>query len=276
MNNWKRPSRDPSVARYVECYWLLEKEHDDIGNNYPKLNPDPAAHLILTDTQQSYQYSHDAEHQKGKGCHLIFPHSKTFEMDHAQLFLVIGVKFRVGSLYSLNLTSPPAALNKIVNVGINELTQSESFNVPDMLAKAVDNPQQTCDLLDEWLLTWISGSHEDKHSELVRRALPLLADTPITQMGEALHCSQRTIERSFLRVSNITLKQYQSMTRLEELLNYLYQLEGESVNWADIATKFEFSDQPHLIRYLKSSIGTTPGEYARQRDLAIDVYGNFE
>ena len=197
-------------------------------------------------------------------------------MDHCQLFLVIGVKFRVGSLYSLNLTSPPMALNKVVNVDINELTQSESFNASDMLAKAIDNPHQTCDLLDERLLPWISGSYEDKHSELVRRALPLLADTPIAKIGETLHCSQRTIERSFLRVTDLTLKQYQSMTRLEKLLNHLYQLEGESVDWADIATKFEFSDQPHLIRYLKSSIGTTPGEYARQRDLAIDVYGNFE
>jgi len=53
-------------------------------------------------------------------------------------------------------------------------------------------------------------------------------------------------------------------------------LAGESVNWADIATKFKFSDQPHLIRYLKNNIGATPGEYARQRDLSIDIYGNFE
>ena len=264
------------MAKYVECYWFLEKEHDDVGNNHPKLNPDPAAHLILADAKQNYQYSQDEAPQKGKGNHWIFPHSKTFVMDHSQLFLVVGIKFRVGSLYSLNINSPQPKMDKVVNIDINELIQSESFNVPDLLAKAAEYPQQTCDVLDEWLLPWLLNSYEDKHCELVRRALTLLADTPIARMGTALHCSQRTIERSFLRVTDLTLKQYQSMVQLEEILNYLYQLEGESVNWADVATKFKFSDQPHLIRFLKSSIGTTPGEYVRQRDLAIDVYGNFE
>ncbi len=38
---------------------------------------------------------------------------------------------------------------------------------------------------------------------------------PIAKIGKSLHCSQRTIERAFLRVTNLTLKQYQSMIRLD-------------------------------------------------------------
>lgn len=276
MKNWKFIPRDSYVAKYVECYWFLEKEQGDKGFSHPKLNPDPAAHLILADEKQSYQYRHDSISAKGNGNHWIFPHCKTLEMNHSQPFLVVGIKFRVGSLYSLNLSTPQPEMDKVINVDINEIVQLESLHAADLLAKAVDYPQQVCDMLDELLLPWLLDSHEDKHSDLVRRALPLLTDTPIAQMGTALHCSKRTIERSFLRVTGLTLKQYQSMTHLEELLVYLYQLADESVNWVDVATKFEFSDQPHLIRYLKSNIGTTPGEYARQRDLAIDSYGDFE
>ena len=66
------------------------------------------------------------------------------------------------------------------------------------------------------------------------------------------------------------------MERLEAMLDYLHKLDNKNIAWVDIALKFGFSDQPHLVRYLKRSIGNTPGEYARQRDLAIDAYGNFE
>ncbi len=276
MRNWKLLPRNPYVAKYVECYWFLEKEHDDIGNEHPKLNPNPAAHLILAADEQKYEYIQGESQIKGSGSHWLFPHKKTFLMDHSQPFLIIGIKFQVGALYSLDYISPQINLDNVVDVCINELIPSVSFDVSGLLAQAVEYPEQAGNTLDEYLLPWLLGSHEDKHSALIRRAVPKLADVPIAQVGKALHCSQRTIERAFLRVTNLTLKQYQSMIRLEDVLNYLYNLGGESVNWVDIANKFEFSDQPHLIRYLKNAIGSTPGEYAKQRNLTIDVYGDFE
>jgi AraC-like DNA-binding protein len=66
------------------------------------------------------------------------------------------------------------------------------------------------------------------------------------------------------------------MERLESLLSYLYGLKNKDISWADIAINFGFSDQPHLIRYMKQSIGNTPGEYVKIRNLTIDAYGNFE
>ncbi len=120
-----------------------------------KMNPDPAAHLILADEEQGYQYSQGAISAKGNGNHWIFPHSKTLEMDHSQPFMVVGIKFRVGSLYSLNLSTPQREMDKVINIDINEIVQSESFHAAELLAKAVDYPQQACDMMDE-LLTGIS------------------------------------------------------------------------------------------------------------------------
>jgi AraC-like DNA-binding protein len=44
----------------------------------------------------------------------------------------------------------------------------------------------------------------------------------------------------------------------------------------DIAYQFGFSDQSHLIRYLKQYIDLTPKSYALQRGFTIDVYGGVE
>ncbi|MCW8899892.1 MAG: helix-turn-helix domain-containing protein [Gammaproteobacteria bacterium] len=276
MKNWKRSPKNIHVTKYVECYWFLEKEPGDVSNNHPKLNPDPSAHLIIANTHQKYQYDLDASSKKGSGSHWIFPHLNTFTMDHSLPFQIIGIKFRVGALYSLDFAILDSQPDTVKFADINQLICFGSMNTENLLMNAMNDPQQTCDLLDEMLAPTLIKSKEDKHSELVRDILPLLKNTPIAQIGTILHRSQRTIERSFTRVTNLTLKQCISMIRLEEMLNYLYALTSEDINWSDLAARYEFSDQPHLIRYLKNSIGQTPGQYARHRDLTIDTYGNFE
>jgi AraC-like DNA-binding protein len=66
------------------------------------------------------------------------------------------------------------------------------------------------------------------------------------------------------------------MDRLEAMLQHLQNLEEKDIDWVDVANLFGFSDQSHLIRYLKTNIGKTPVKYVQQRDLAIDIYGDFE
>ena len=63
------------------------------------------------------------------------------------------------------------------------------------------------------------------------------------------------------------------MNKLETMLEYLYQRGSDEIDWVEIAFQFGFSDQPHLIRYLKKQIGLTPKSYEKERGLTIDVYG---
>ncbi len=275
MKNWKINPESKDVAKYVECYWFLEKEPGDFGSNHPQLNPDPHAHLILSSNRYQIYYEYNGALQQGYGSHWIFPHINTFTMDHSEPFRIIGIKFKVGALYSFKKSLPDYKLDAVVPVGVYELESLLASFSESLLSNSLKDPQGVCNKLDEILKPLLLRGIEDKHSKLVRNILPLLDHTPIAQIGTALNCSQRTVERSFLRVTNLTLKQYQSVSRLENILNYLYK-RNDPIDWADIAAKFEFSDQPHLIRYLRSAIGKTPGEYVKQRDLTIDVYGDFE
>ena len=63
------------------------------------------------------------------------------------------------------------------------------------------------------------------------------------------------------------------MNKLVAILEYLYQRKESDIDWVDIACQFVFSDQPHLIRYLKQQIQLTPKNYSQQRGFTIDVYG---
>ena len=276
MKSWKRSPKNTPVAKYVESYWFLEKEQHDTGANDPKLNPDPCTHLILSSRKHHFHYEHNRVLQKGQGSHWIFPHLKLYTMDHTDPFQIIGIKFKAGALYSFKSLLPEFKLNTIEPFESSSSEKQLTLNVDDLLEHSMNDQDLLCAKLDEILEPWLLNSEEDKHSELVRDILQQFECTPIAQMGSKLHRSQRTIERSFLKVTNFTLKQYQSMLRLEGILDYLYKLQNENVDWSELALKFNFSDQPHLIRYLKASIGKTPGEYTKQRDLTIDIYGNFD
>ena len=275
MKNWKQQPCHSVLNQYIDCYWLIEKSPGDVSLDFPKLNPDPAAHFILAPAKQTFHYQYQNKTVSGSGCHLILPNSGTLTLDHSKPFVIIGIKFRVGALYALKGFDKLPLINQI-------LTESDDLPMDwlgdnSSLVQLASKPKNlVCQKLDQLLITWIEQSHNDKHSQLVQKALPLFKHTELAKMGQSLHCAQRTLERSFKRVTGFSLKQYSGMVNFEELLDYLHLQTNTSINWVEIAAQFGFSDQPHLIRQLKNTIGHTPGNYIKQRDLTIDVYGNFD
>lgn len=255
---------------------VRKKTKDDCGPQYPKLNPDPAGHLIIADPSQYYIYEHESLIDRGAGSHLILPHCKTIAIDHSRPFRIIGIKFRVGVLYSLKIPTPEPLLDRVISFSLNDLIQLPALDESERLNQASHLSEACRDMLDGLLKTAFSDLHDDKHSKVVRKVLEMKPGISLSQIGTEIGCLQRTIERSFLRVTGFTLKQYYSMERLKAMLNHLHSLDKKDISWVDIALEFGFSDQPHLIRYLKDSIGNTPGQYANQRNLVIDAYGNFE
>ncbi|QFU21976.1 helix-turn-helix domain-containing protein [Shewanella eurypsychrophilus] len=274
MINWLQVPKSQDVAKYIECYWLIEKLPGAESYQYPKLNPDPAAHLIISPSHQAYHYGMDVGTADGYGSHLLLPHLQTFQLDHSKPFIHLGVKFNIGALYSLGLSAySHPSLDAIEGVNLASLFSSSEFNQQRLMDIAINDPEACCDQLDALFLPWLDKVKEDQHSALTRKALTVLDSTSISAMGEQLFCSQRTLERSFSRVTGLTLKQCQTMNKLEAMLEYLYQRNADEIDWVDVALKFGFSDQPHLIRHLKKQIGQTPKKYAKDRGLTIDVYG---
>lgn len=274
MIHWLKPSKIPEVAKYIECYWFIEKRPDGKSFDYPKLNPDPSAHLIISPEKQDYHYDMNLGVVKGKGSHWLFPHHQTYQLDHSRPFAHLGVKFHVGALYSLSAFSgQQPILDCVDEVQLSMLFADLFESETQLIELARSNPDLCCETLDSLFLPLALNSHEDQHSLITRKALNVLNSGSISELGNQLYCSQRRLERSFNRVTGLTLKQCQSMNKLEAMLEYLYQRDADDIDWVEIAFQFGFSDQPHLIRYLKKHIGLTPKTYEKERGLTIDVYG---
>jgi len=277
MSNWLLPPQSSAVARYIECYWFIEKRPEHVSHSHPKLNPDPSAHLIFSPDEQAYNYSHKPTAYKGKGTHWLYPHHQTIQVDHSKPFIHLGVKFHTGALYSLNTPNySHPSLDTVDNFDANDLLNAANLTVDQLILSAQSNPSKCCKQLELVLLPWILSSSEDQRSDLTQKALQLLGNISISNLGDALNCSQRTLERSFRRVTGLTLKQYLTMNKLEEMLEYLHQRDNTDIEWVEVAYQFGFSDQPHLIRHLKQLIGVTPKAYVKERGFTIDVYGGID
>ena len=276
MIRWLKQPKSSNVADFVTCYWLIEKETSHNGVPFPKLNPDPSAHLIISPNEQPYAYKRTDVTFTGFGSHLLYPNQSTLELDHRHPFISLGIKFNVGALYSIpKLGQPHSSIDKAITIDVASLLSCNQDKIAQLLPLAKSDPAACCHGLDELLSPWLQDVKHDKHSLLTVKALENLDTTPISELGQLLHCTQRTLERSFNKVTGLTLKQYQSMTRLEAMLEHLYSLDKKDIVWSDIAIKFGFSDQSHLIRYLKMHLGITPGNYANERGFTIDAYGGI-
>lgn len=274
MIHWLKPSKVSEISKYIECYWFIERSAEAKSYQYPKLNPDPSAHLIISPVTQAYHYDMNPGTADGEGSHWLFPHHQTLELDHSKPFVHLGVKFHAGALYSLKpFSGKQPVLDNVEEVRLDTLFSELGVSERQLIELARSNPEQCCKQLDTLLLPWLANSKEDQHSQITRKALQALDSSTISELGRQLYCSQRTLERSFNRVTGLTLKQCQSMNKLESMLEYLHQRDSDDIDWVEIAFCFGFSDQPHLIRYLKKQIGLTPKTYERERGLTIDVYG---
>lgn len=269
MRRWKIEPKADSVKKYVDCYWFLNRENETHLNSFPKLPPDATTHLVLCDPDQIFHFRGHHGSFKGKGSHCIYPHNETFTMNHTNLSFLLGIKFKTGATYSLDI------FNFDVKTGcVTEFENSGYFS--DFILRISQlTPEDVRDELDKFVLESVSKEIEDSHSKLVGNVIPILRTDTISQIGKQLNRSQRTIERSFLKVTGLNMKQYQAIIRLEEIIQDIYNSDKKKQDWAGIASKYGFNDQSHLIRYMKNLTNLTPGEYAKNREMTLDVYGEF-
>lgn len=208
------------------------------------------------------------------------PSNRSIELLDTENVLRLGIKFHPGSPYRLWGLNGKQTLNGCFNQLESVHPLLDSKQLTDLLALR-DKPKDIAKKLDALIRTIASegvvpNTSNENHYSLVRKALCHLEGHGSDELEKQLSCSRRTLERAVMKVTGLTIKQHEIMKRLDLLFTYLYKHADKTLNWVDIALKFGFSDQPHLIRELKKYIGATPGSYLNTRNLIIDIYGDFE
>lgn len=278
MITWKQ-----SLEGYewlIHQVWYLEVKPNEVISSPPQLIPNPRAHLLFTPPEQGYHYDNGEHVMRGKGSHLLSPSEHLLTMNDVAPLKRIGITFQPGALYLLN-PQLSALTNQCGWYDWLALRFVRSFQ--DSLLNCVSQ-QEVVSCIEGQLKYLGINYQKDKSYGLVSRAQTLIGErltsddaneVDVDQLAQDCHSTRRTLERHFRQVMGLGIKKYQSMLKLEQMVLALYQQTGP-VDWAAFSQRFGFSDQSHLIKQLKRQIKRTPNRYLSQRDLTIDIYGDFE
>ncbi|WP_104039958.1 helix-turn-helix domain-containing protein [Vibrio hyugaensis] len=288
MIAWKQSL--PEYEWLIHQVWYLEVPEGEVIDPKPHLIPNPRAHLLFTPPEQGYSYDTGDTKLAGKGCHLLTANEHLLLLEDMAPIKRIGITFRPGGLHAIESlfsdASQVAAINQCewfdwLNTAFDERFQQGLWQLELELQ---DSPQcllgyikRHLDALDiepcrtkPFLVSQKAVSVMDAQALLS----PELA-MDIDEIAKQCACSRRTLERSFKQVVGLSVKHYQQMARLEQMILTLYK-QQEAIDWASFSQQFGFSDQSHLIRTLKQQLRKTPSKYLKKRDLTIDIYGDFE
>lgn len=285
MKSWKHSL--PTYEWLIHQIWYLEVPAGEIIDPKPHLIPNPRAHLLFTPSEQSYSYDSSGleTHMVGNGSHLLTANEHLLLLEDNPPIKRVGITFRPEGLYALE-----AVFMDVTQV--TDINQCEWFDWLDPLFGEVFQKGIWRQQSRELLVSYIRNHLDSLAIEPCRTKPFLISQKAITVMDkQVLHspelavdielvaeqcaCSRRTLERSFKQVVGLSVKKYQQMARLEQMILALYKQET-AIDWTDFSQQFGFSDQSHLIRTLKQQLRKTPSKYLKKRDLTIDIYGDFE
>ena len=276
VNTWNIRPNNEVLKKYIHGYWLVNRGRGVKRKSHPKLHPDPYFYLVIADEKQPFSYTSESSRFTGYGSHWVYPHCETFTMDHSNGVINLGIKFKPGAMYSIPYCKDSWQINSIKQFDLSNILNNSINHIGDIIKQDSTNPYIYRNLVDGLIKNWIQEFKEDSHTNLVRKVLLKIDHVQISDLSEILGKSQRTIERSFQKVTGFNMKQFHSMRRLEKMLIFLHNLGDQRPEWACIASQFDFNDQSHLIRHMKNQMNITPSEYLRDRDLSIDIYGDFK
>ncbi|EGU37896.1 helix-turn-helix domain-containing protein [Vibrio scophthalmi] len=281
MIAWKQ-----SLAGYewlIHQIWYLEVKAGEEISPKPHLIPNARAHLLFTPAEQSYSYDNGEQCLSGQGSHLLTANENLLLLDDHAPLKRIGITFRPESLYVLN-TNSVSNINQCewfdwLSLLFDDQFQQGLWQHTTSQTQLIQHIRQHLDKLqlqpsrNNAYIVAQKATAALEASQLEQA--PTDAAMDIENLARAAACSRRTLERSFKQVLGLSVKQYLQMMRLEQMILALYQQEHD-VDWTRFSQQFGFSDQSHLIRTLKQQLKQTPSKYLKQRDLTIDIYGDFE
>lgn len=131
--------------------------------------------------------------------------------------------------------------------------------IEEQLAKAQINIQRVA-IIERFLLSKLRSYSPDR---LISTALEIIHSTKgaikIRELADALYISNDAFEKRFRKVVGTSPKQFSAIVRMQTIVTQKQPAE----NFADIAFKAGYYDQPHFNKDFKLFTGLTPADFFR-------------
>lgn len=247
---------------WIETLWQVQKDFADHETIVSRLSAFLHGHLIFPLNDFTSTYVLNKKIYTFTGSHLLYPQSSALFLHQSLQVSLIGAELSLGTAYLLKKAKAlcESAPSKIAA----PLRFSPSFS------GGFDEAEN---LLSVYFKELNLKSYIDRHYILAKKIETQLKQNPDQLIGDlctSLGFSQRTLERSFKKVSGYSLKTYYNIYRFNLYLEHM--ISSKHLSHALLEEYYYFYDQSHCIKQFKNYVGTTPQQLTRRSDMVSSQY----
>lgn len=253
----------PLLAAYIENYWTVTREGDEVVDLRVEVYVDARADLVFN---FGASYSRTPFGRQGVSLnHSNLDAQRTYPIviEQAGDVAITGVRFRLGGLAPF-LRSAAAGLTDRV-VPVEEAFGPAVVSLERALRARAGNPDESKELLDQFFLSlW----RPDPGRDQVAAAVNLFAGTAegahspqpsAAEVAGRLSVTPRTLARLFHRYVGLSPKYCAQVLRFQNALRLL--MRESRTGLAEVAAACGYYDQAHLVRDFHRFAGGVPKQY---------------
>jgi AraC-like DNA-binding protein len=225
-----------------------------------KILPGPGASLwVNLNADEFRSFSDTGGVRRVPGAMLAGPTSQASMIEFEQGRAHVSVTFALGAAPCFVV--PPLDSARDQQVPLESLWGRPGASLRERLLEAA-TPRGVLDVMEDVLF----GQMTDPLAPdpvVVAAGRALSAGVPVGEVAETLGVLPRTLRRRFTAQVGLTPKRFARVQRLQRVVR---DLDGRAgADWADVAARHGYADQPHLAEEFRQLVGVTPTEYLRSR-----------
>lgn len=256
---------DEKLNNIVLCYWELKLKIEENKKLNSRYIPKPQ-NLLFFNLGDDFKI--DNEHLLTEILPNIFVvHYSTISnfVSQAGQVNLFGITFVSNGLYKL-FGQPVRSLTSI------DTNLVGRFQYAAKVLKSINEFDEKAMFIEKFLTDNIKSDVKENYLE---NAIQLIDESKgaisVQQVVKKLNITTRYLQKLFNTQLGISPKDYCKIVRFGGYLDYILMHEVK-VDWMDLVVAFNYHDQPHLIREVKSITKLSPEEIIKHRD---SLYHNY-
>jgi AraC-like DNA-binding protein len=223
-----------------------------------KILPGPGASLWINLNRDEFRsFDEFGRVMRVPGAMLAGPTSRAAVIEFEAGRAHISVTFALGAAGCFFV--PPLDVTRDLQVPLGEVWGRTGAAVRERVLEAA-TPQDALAVVEGVLLARVAGLRDHL---VVAACEALSAGTAVGKVAADLGVLPRTLRRRFTAQVGLSPKRFARVQRLQRVVR---DLDGRSsVDWAGVAARHGYADQPHLVGEFRQLVGVTPTEYLRSR-----------
>jgi AraC-like DNA-binding protein len=225
-----------------------------------KILPGPDTSLWVNLNRDAFRsFGDDGQVRQVPGAMVAGPASHAsvieFEAGHAH----VSVTFALGAAHCF--LAPPLALLRDDLTPLEALYGHVGACLRDRLLEA-SSPEDALSATEDFLLRHMTGA-PGPDPAVIAAAGALTRGVRVAEVADGLGLLPRTLRRRFAAQVGLTPKRFARIQRLQRLVR---DLDGRiQADWAAMAARHGYADQPHLTDEFRELVGVTPTGYLQSR-----------